>query len=110
MRTSARIESSRRSKSDRGAHREHRLLEAVRRWSGSQHDVALVEIAAEPRGPALDVPERRPRGELLEEVLDQVLLGEALDQLDLLDRHCRLAGDGPGQVDRARTFHEQQAE
>ena len=99
---SARIESSRRSKSEPGATAPSRRLERVVGGSRRQHEMALVEIAAEPRGPPLDVAERGAAGELLEEVLDQVLLREALDQLDLLDRDSRLVRHGPRQVDLRR--------
>ncbi len=74
-------------------------LELVRRRRCREHDVALVEVAAEPRRPALEPGERLPAGELLEEVLDQVLLGQALDQLDLLERDRGLVGHGAREVD-----------
>src|SRR4051794_30889403 len=40
-------------------------------------------------------------GELLEEVLDQVLLGQTLEPLDLLDRHSRLVADWAGELELA---------
>ena len=74
-------------------------------WSsagrGGEDDVPLVEVAAQPGGAALESRERLAAGELLEEVLDQVLLGQALDQLDLLERDRGLVGDGASEVDLA---------
>ena len=98
-RRSARSESSRRSKSEPGSSRREGALELVGGRRGGEHDVALVEVAAEPRRPALEPGERLAAGELLEEVLDQVLLGQALDQLDLLERDGGLVGDGAREVD-----------
>ncbi len=61
-----------------------------------------VEIAAETRCPAREVAPHPPAGELLEELLDEVALGESLDQLELAHPDCRLARDRPGEVDRGR--------
>jgi len=76
--------------------RRERLLEPVVRRGGREHEMRSLEIAAEPRCSALDVAERGASGELLEEVLDQVLLREPLDQFDLLDRDGGLIGHRVG--------------
>jgi hypothetical protein len=70
----------------------------------------VVEVAAEAGGAALEPRDRLPARQLLEEVLDQVLLREPLDQLDLLDRHRGLVGDGAGEVDLRRPRRREQAE
>src|SRR5207245_4484094 len=62
----------------------------------------LVEIDPEPLCARADVPEDLPAGELLEEILDQVLLRQPFDQLDLLDRERRLVGDRAGEIELAR--------
>ena len=56
-----------------------------------EDDMGLVEITPEPRGASLEVTTRVPARKFLEEVLDEVLLGELFDQLNLLDPHCSLA-------------------
>src|ERR1700730_11265544 len=49
-------------------------------------------------------------GELLEEVLDQVLLGQALEHLDLLDRDRCLIGDRAREVERAGPLGNERAD
>ena len=85
-------------------------LELVGGRRGREDDVALVEVAAQPGGPALEPWDRLPAGELLEEVLDEVLLRQSLDQLDLLDRHGDLVGDDAREVDLRGAGRGQEAE
>src|SRR5207248_7668365 len=59
------------------------------------------EVAAESPCPTLDRLAATMLGELLEEVLDQVLLGQTLEHLDLLDRDSRLVGDRAGELELA---------
>ena len=70
----------------------------------------LVEVAAEPRGPAFEIAARPPARELLEEVLDQVLLGELLDHLDLLDPDRGLARDRAAELDPRAALGDEQPE
>ncbi len=58
----------------------------------------VVEIATESRRAPFEVAALLPARKLLEEVLDEVLLGELLDHLDLLDRDRELAGDGSAEL------------
>ena len=71
-----------------------RFLDRLVRRCDLDDEVRAVEIAVEARGPSLDGAEDVASRELLEEVLDQVLLGEPLDELDLLDRDRRLVRGG----------------
>ena len=70
----------------------------------------LAEIAAEARGATLEIAARAAAGELLEEVLDQVLLRELLDDLDLLDPHGDLARDRAAELDAGAPFGDEQAD
>jgi hypothetical protein len=73
--------------------------------------MGLLEVARQPLGPALELGDRPlAAGELLEEVLDEVLLCQPLDQLDLLERDGGLIGDGSGEVDLRRSFGDEEAE
>ena len=49
-------------------------------------------------------------GELLEEVLDQVLLGEPLEHLDLLDRDSRLIGDRAREIELAGSLGDERTD
>src|SRR5262249_14596706 len=90
--------------------RRERALELVGRRGRRDHEVARVEVAPEPRRPLLEAAQHLAAGELLEEVLDQVLLGQALDQLDLLDRDGGLVRHRPGEVDRGSPVRLEQPE
>ena len=70
----------------------------------------LVEVAPEPRGASLEVAARAPAGELLEEVLDEVLLGELLDHLDLLDPDGDLARDRATELDARAALGDEQTD
>ena len=83
-----------------GERRAHGPLELVAGRAGREDEVRLVEIAAEPRRPTREVAADAPAGELVEELLDQISLGEALDQPELPDPDRRLARDRPGEIDR----------
>ena len=98
-RRSARVESSRRSKSEPGPADRDRLLERVVGRRYLDDEVLPVEIAAEAGCSSLDGAEDVAACELFEEVLDQVLLREPLDQLDLLDRDGGLVRGCAGEVD-----------
>ncbi len=74
-------------------------LEAIVGRSCGDDEVALVEIAPEACRAPLQIAEDGASGQLLEEVLDEVLLRQPIDQLDLLDRDSGLVCDGPRQVD-----------
>ncbi len=93
-----------------GRRRRERTLELVGGRGGGEDEIALVEVAAEPGGAALEPGQRLAPGELLEEVLDQVLLREALDEVDLLQRDRCLVRDGAGEVDLRRAGRGQEAE
>ena len=58
-----------------------RALERLGAGLRDEDDVRLVEVATEASGAPFEVAARTAAGELLEEVLDQVLLGELLDDL-----------------------------
>src|SRR6266511_2057686 len=90
--------------------RGNRLLERVVDRGGGEHDVALVEVAAEAGGPPFEVAGHTAPGELLEEVLDQVLLGEPLDQLDLLQRDGGLVRRRAGELDLRRALRCEETE
>ena len=83
-------------------------LESVVGRLGDQHDVREVEVAAESRGPPLQISTRPSARELLEEVLDQVLLRELLDDLDLLDPHRDLARDRATELDARASLGDEQ--
>ena len=70
----------------------------------------LLEVAAEARRATFEVAARPASGELLEEVLDQVLLGELLDDLNLLDADGDLAGDGAAELDASAALRHEQAD
>src|ERR1700693_3379340 len=68
------------------------------------------EVAAQAPRTAFDrlvVPMLR---ELLEEVLDQVLLRQAFEHLDLLDRDCRLVCDRAREIELAGPVGDESAE
>ena len=69
-----------------------------------------VEVATQAGGPAFDGAALVACREILEEVLDQVLLGQALDQVDLLDPDGSLARDGAREIDRRAPLADEQAE
>ncbi len=68
----------------------------------------LVEVAAETGSAPFEISARAPAGELLEEVLDQVLLRELLDDLDLLDRDRDLARDAAPELHAAAGLRDEQ--
>ena len=70
----------------------------------------LVEVAPEPRGASFEVTARVPAGELLEEVLDEVLLGELLDHLNLLDPDGNLARHRATQLDTRASLGDEQTD
>ena len=70
----------------------------------------LVEVAAEPRGAPLEVAARAAAGELLEEVLDEVLLRELLDHLHLLDPDRDLARDRAAELDARAALGDEQTD
>src|SRR6266550_4688037 len=86
-----------------------RLLERVV-GAGSNDQVTLVEVAAQPRGTSFQIAKDAASGELLEKVLDQVLLGQPLNQLDLLERESRLVRSRAREVDLRGSFGPQQSE
>src|SRR3977135_2626937 len=68
-----------------------------------------LEVAAQsPRAPLDSLPAPM-LGELLEEVLDQVLLGQTLEHLDLLDRNRRLIGNRAGEIELAGSLGNERA-
>src|SRR5439155_2085219 len=85
-------------------------LERVVNTHRSEHEVRSLEVAAEPSRPALGSLADSMLRELLEEILDQVLLGQALEHLDLLDRDGRLVRDRAGEVELARPVRDERAE
>ncbi len=87
-----------------------RALEGVLDRLRSEHHVRLVEVASETGGPTFEIGPSPPAGELLEEVLDQVLLRQALDQLDLLDADRSLVRDRTGEGDGGRALGDEQPE
>ena len=109
-RRSARLESSRWSNRDPGSRGPERLLDRLVGRRDLDDDVRAVEVAAEPRGTPFDGAEDVAAGELLEEVLDQVLLRQPLDQLDLLDRHRGLVRGRAREIDLGRPFGADQPE
>src|SRR5262245_39329590 len=75
---------------------------------GDKDQMWLIEVAAEPGSPPLEVAAETSGGELLEEVLDEVLLRELLDDLNLLDADGHLARDRPAELDAGRALgHEE---
>ena len=87
-RSSARSESSRRSNSEPGSAVASDRSRPSSAGLSDEHEMR--RSRSQPRRAAFPRGRRSPpAGELLEEVLDQVLLGEPLDQLDLLDRRPR---------------------
>ena len=82
-----------------GRDRAERALERLQRRLRDEHDVRLLEIAPEPGRPAFEISSRAAAAELLEEVLDQVLLGELLDHLHLLDPDRDLARNRATELD-----------
>ena len=68
----------------------HRSLVLVGDRAGGEDEVRLGEIASEPDGPALDVPARAATRELVQKVLGEIPLREALDEPDLADPHREL--------------------
>ena len=68
----------------------HRSLVVVGDRAGGEDEVRLGEIASEPDGPALDVPTRAAAGKLVQKVLREISLREALDEPDLADPHRQL--------------------
>src|SRR5207244_13132990 len=76
----------------------------------SKHNVRFVEIDSQSLRPDVDIAERRAPRELLEEVLDQVLLREALDQLDLLHRNRNLVRDRAGEIELRRSVRDKSAQ
>jgi hypothetical protein len=93
-----------------GGRRGERPLDLVVRRSRRDDEVALIEVAAQAGGASFDVAESRSACELLEEVLDQVLLRQPLDQLDLLERDCRLVRGGAREVDLGRLLGDEEPE
>ena len=83
-----------------------RVVDAHRR----EHDVRRAEIAAQAPRAALDRLVVSTLGELLEEVLDQVLLRQALEHLDLLDRDRRLVCDRAREIELACPVGDESAE
>ena len=69
-----------------------------------------LEVAAQPPGATLDSVAASMLGELLEEVLDQVLLGETLEHLDLLDRDGRLIGDRAREIELAGSLGDERTD
>ncbi len=69
-----------------------------------------IEIAAQTPGATVDSIAASMLGELLEEVLDQVLLGETLEHLDLLDRDSRLIGDRAREVELAGSLGDERTD
>src|SRR5262245_46451408 len=87
-----------------------RALEPVVRGLRDDDQVRKLEIAAEPRGAALEIAALPPAGELLEEVLDQVLLRELLDDLDLLQPDGDLPRDRARELDARAALRDEQAD
>ncbi len=83
-------------------------LERVVGRLGNEDDVRLVEVAAEPCRPPFQVATWTPTRQLLEEVLDQVLLGELLDDLHLLDPDGDLARDRTAELDAGAALGNEQ--
>ncbi len=87
-----------------------RARERVAPGLRDEDDVRLVEVAAEPRRAPFEVASRATAGELLEEVLDEVLLRELLDDLHLLDPHRDLARDRAAELDARAALGDEQAD
>ena len=83
--TSARIASSPRCTIVPGNSADERGLEALVGRLGHQHDVRLLQVAAETCRATVEFRSGPALRELVEEVRDQVPLGQALDQPHLLD-------------------------
>src|SRR3954447_22701464 len=90
--------------------RADRFLEPVGDPDCGDDDVRLVEVAAEARRTAFEGGAESLRREIVEEVLDEVLLGQALEHLDLLHGDRRLVRDRPREVELARTDRDEGAE
>ena len=86
-----------------------RAFQPVAGGHRGKHDVRIVEIDRQPLCPDCDVAEHRAARELLEEVLDQVLLREALDHLDLLDSDRDLVRDGAREIELRRAMRDESA-
>jgi hypothetical protein len=86
------------------------LLECIVCGRNRKHKVAPVEVAVQTARALLDQRTTIASNELLEEILDRVLFGEPLDQLDLLDRHGRLICDGAREIDLRGPFGDEHAE
>ncbi len=90
--------------------RDDASLERVVDTHRRKHEMRHPEVAAQPARATLDHLAVPMLGELFEEVLDQVLLGQALEHLDLLDRDRRLVCDRAGEVELAGPVGDEGAE
>ena len=70
----------------------------------------MYRLQPEPRSASFEVAARTAAGQLLEEVLDQILLGELLDDLHLLDSDSNLARDRAAELDTGAAFRDEQSD
>ena len=87
-----------------------RTFERLGGRSDGEHDVRRCEVDSEPGGAGVQVAEHGRAGELLEEVLDLVLLGQPLDHFDLLRRHRGMTRNCTREVDLRTVFGDERAE
>ena len=87
-----------------------RGLEALVGRLGHQDDVRLEQVAAETGGATLELGSGPPLCEVVEEVRDEVALGQPLDEPHLLDPHGDLAGDRARELDAPGRVRDDQAE
>ncbi len=85
-------------------------VEGSLRCEGGEHEVRRREVAAQRGGLLVELRPGLPGRELLEEILDQVPLGQAIDQRDLLDRDCGLVRDRLSERELACPLGDEQAE
>ena len=109
-RTSARTVSPSRSSRIPGSDLGERRLERVVGRLGGEHEMRLEEVAAEPGRQPFELGPGPPGREALEEVADEVPLGEPLDQADLLDPDRDLTRHRPRQLDAARAVGDDEAD
>jgi len=67
-----------------------------------ERDVRLAQVTAEARGSSVEVGNRTPGGELVQEVGDQVSLGEPFDQTYLPDSDSELTCEATRQLGPSR--------